>query len=379
MSLRGKVAIVGIGESDISIEHNKSPIGLTAEAVTRALDDAGLDKSDVDGLFSASAYYYMPTMTLGEYLGIRPRYTDSTAIGGCSFIAHLQHAAAAIDAGLCRVALIAYGSTQRSDRGKLVSGSEPFPYEAPFGPLFPISAYAMMAQRHMYEFGTTSEQLAEVAVATRKWAMLNPKALMRTPITIDDVLASPMISSPFHRLDCCLVTDGAGAVIVTSADVAKSLRKPPVYVLGTGEAHWHRNVVAAQSFTTTAGAESGPRAMEMAGVTHADIDVVQIYDAFTYNVIVSLEDLGFCKKGEGGHFVSGQRTAPDGDFPLNTSGGGLSYCHPGMLGMFLLIEAVRQLRHEAGERQVRDAEVALVHGIGGLMAACATAVLSNTV
>lgn len=328
MSIRGEVAIVGIGESDISYEHNKSPAGLTAEAVMRALDDAGLEKSDIDGLFSASAYYYMPTMTLAEYLGIKPRYTDSTSIGGCSFIAHLQHAAAAIKSGLCRVALIAYGSTQRSDQGKLVSGSEPSPYELPFGPMFPISAYAMMAQRHMYEFGTTSEQLAEVAVAARKWAMLNPKALKRTPITIDDVLASPMISSPFRRLDCCLVTDGAAAIIVTSAEVAKSLRQPPVYVLGTGEAHWHRNVVAAQSFTTTAGAESGPRAMEMAGVTHSDIDVVRIYDAFTYNVIVSLEDLGFCPKGQGGHFVSGQRTAPGGDFPLNTSGGGLSYCHP---------------------------------------------------
>ena len=378
MSLRGKTAIVGIGESDIRLGHNKSPVGLMAEATERALADAGLEKGDIDGLFSASAYYYMPTMTLAEYLGIRPRYTDSTTIGGCSFVAHLQHAAAAIEAGLCRVALIAYGSTQRSDAGKLVSMSEHSPYELPYGPMYPISAYAMMAQRHMYEFGTTSEQLAEVAVATRKWAQLNPKALMREPLTIDDVLASPLISTPFHRLDCCLVTDGGGAVIVTSAETARTLRKPPVYILGTGEAHTHRNIVAAPSFTTTAAAESGPRAFEMAGVTHADIDVCEIYDAFTFNVIVALEDLGFCRKGEGGPFVSGQRTAPGGDFPVNTSGGGLSYCHPGMLGMFLLIEAVEQLRHEAGARQVADAEIALVHGIGGVMAAGATAILSNT-
>lgn len=375
--LRGKYAIVAVAEAGVGLAEGRSPAGLMAEAAQRALVEAGLRKQDVDGLFSTSAYYYMPAMTLGEYLGIRPRHTDTVSLGGCSFVAMLGHACAAIEAGLCNVALIAYGSTQRSDKGKLVSMSEILPYEVPYGPIWPTSAYALIAQRHMAQYGTTSEQLAEVAVATRKWAMLTDNAFMREPITVEDVVRSPMISSPLHRLDCCLVTDGGGAVVVMAADRARRLPTRPVYVWGVAEGFTHRNISAMTDMTVSAAAQTGPRAFEMAGVGHGDVDFCEIYDSFTINVPIVLEDLGFCKKGEGGAFVSGQRTAPGGGFPVNTNGAGLSYTHPGMLGIFLVIEAVRQLRGEAGRRQVSDARVGLVHGIGGSLAAGATAILAN--
>ena len=378
MSLRGKIAIVGAAESDVFESQGRSPVGLMAQATKRALDDAGLSKSDVDGLFTASSYYYMPTMTLGEYLRIRPRYTDASVIGGCSFVAHLQHAAAAIEAGLCEVALITYGSTQRSDRGKLVSMSEWLPYEEPYGLMHPISSFGLIAQRHMAEYGTTSEQLAEIAVAARAWAIKNPKAPYRTPLSVQDVLSSPMLSTPLHKLDCCLVTDGGGALIVTSAERAADLPGKPVYVLGVGEGHGHRNILGMEDLTTSEAVNSAARAYEMAGVTAADADTVHVYDAFTISALIQLEDLGFCKKGEGGSFVENGRLAPGGSLAVNTNGGGLSYCHPGMLSMFLLIEAVTQLRGEAGERQVPGAEVSLVHGMGGTLAAHATAVLSSS-
>jgi acetyl-CoA acetyltransferase len=227
----------------------------------------------------------------------------------------------------------------------------------------------------MHRYGTTAEQLAEVAVATRAWAALNPKAYFRDPITVADVLASPMISSPLHLLDCCLVTDGGGAVVVTSEAVAASTRKPPVWVLGHGEAHTHLAIASMPDLTVTPAALSGPVAMGMAGVGHAELDVVELYDSFTITVIETLESLGFCGPGEGGPFVAGQRTAPGGDFPLNTNGGGLSYCHPGMYGIFLLIEATRQLRGERGEAQVPGARLALVNGTGGVLSSCATVVL----
>jgi acetyl-CoA acetyltransferase len=239
----------------------------------------------------------------------------------------------------------------------------------------PVGAYAMAATRHMHQYGTTAEQLAEVAVATRAWAALNPKAYYRDPITITDVLASPMISSPLHLLDCCLVTDGGGAVVVTSEAVAASTRSRPVWVLGHGESHTHLTIANMPDLTVTPAALSGPRALAMAGVTHSDLDVVELYDSFTITVIETLESLGFCAPGEGGPFVSGQRTAPGGDFPLNTNGGGLSYCHPGMYGIFLLIEATRQLRGERGEAQVPGARLALVNGTGGVLSSCATVVL----
>jgi acetyl-CoA acetyltransferase len=255
--------------------------------------------------------------------------------------------------------------------------SEKNPFEEPFGALYPISSYALAARRHMAQYGTTSEQLAEVAVAARQWAMKNPKATMRDPITIQDVLNSPMVSSPLHRLDCCLITDGGGAIVLTSAERAHSLKQKPVYLWGAGESHFHRSISSMPDLTQTAAKLSGEAAFKMAGVTHSDVDLVMLYDAFTINVILFLEDLGFCPKGEGGAFVSNGRIAPGGELAVNTNGGGLSYCHPGMFGIFLIVEAVRQLRGEAGERQLSKCDIALVHGNGGTLSSQATAILSK--
>jgi acetyl-CoA acetyltransferase len=378
VNVRGKAAIVGAAESDLGeVGPGFTPLDLMGQATERALADAGLEKEDVDGLFSASVYYQMPTLSAGEYLGIRPRYSDATMLGGSSFVSHLLHATAAIDAGLCEVALIVYASTQLSEGGFRGVSDPPNPYETPYRPRYPVSMYALATSRHMHEYGTTREQLAEVAVSARQWAKLNPKAFMRDDLTVKDVLASRMISSPLSLLDCCLVTDGGGALLVTSAERAKDLRKPPVYLLGVGEAHWHRNISQMPDLTVTAAADSGRRAYEMAGVGPEDVDVTMLYDAFTINPILFLEDLGFCEKGEGGAFVEGGRIAPGGELPVNTNGGGLSYNHPGMYGLLLLIEAVRQLRRECGERQVEGAEVAIAHGNGGVLSSQVTAVLGT--
>jgi acetyl-CoA acetyltransferase len=378
LSARGKAAIVGAAESDLGeVGTGFTPLDLIGQATERALTDAGLEKKDIDGLFSASVYYQMPTLSVGEYLGIRPRYSDATMMGGSSFVSHLLHAIAAIEAGLCEVALVAYASTQLSEGGFRGVSDPPNPFETPYRPRYPVSMYALAASRHMYEYGTTREQLAEVAVAARKWAKLNPKAFMRDDLTVEDVLASRMISSPLSLLDCCLVTDGGGALLVTSAGRAKDLRMPPVYLLGAGEAHWHRNISQMPDLTVTAAADSGRRAYDMAGVGPEDVDVTMLYDAFTINPILFLEDLGFCEKGEGGTLLEGGRTAPGGELPVNTNGGGLSYNHPGMYGLLLLIEAVRQLRGECGERQVEGAEVALAHGNGGVLSSQVTAVLGT--
>ena len=319
----------------------------------------------------------MATLNLGEYLGIAPRYSDSTQVGGSSFIAHLQHAQAAIAAGLCEVALIAYGSTQRSVGRSSASVQEVSPWEAPYRPMLPVTGYALAASRHFHEFGTTREQLAEVAVAARAWAALNPKAWSRDPLTVDDVLASPLVCDPLSVRDCCLVTDGGAAAVVTTVERAASLRTAPVPILGVGEAHSHRHITGMPDLTTTAAAESGRRAFQAAGLGPQDVDVTQLYDAFTITPVLFLEDLGFCAKGEGGAFVEGGRIAPGGDFPLNTNGGGLSYCHPGMYGLLLVVEAVRQLRGECGERQVDGCEVALVHGNGGVLSSQCTALLGG--
>ena len=378
MSLRGQVALVGVAESDLGeVGPGFTPLDLIGQATLRALEDCGLAKSEVDGLFSASAYYHMPTLSVGEYLGIRPRYSDATSMGGSSFVSHLFHAAAAIDAGLCEVALITYGSTQRSGGGRLVTGSEADPYEAPYNPRYPVSMYALAASRHMHEYGTTREQLAEVAVAAREWAKLNPKAFLREDLTIEDVLSSRLVSSPLSVRDCCLVTDGGGAAIVTSAERAGDLAHPPVYLLGAGEAHWHRNISQMPDLTVSAAAESGPRAYAMAGVSPEDVDVAMLYDAFTINTVLFLEDLGFCERGEGGSFVSGGTISPGGELAVNTNGGGLSYNHPGMYGLLLIVEAVRQLRGECDDRQVPHANIALVHGNGGVLSSQVTAVLGT--
>jgi len=373
----GEVAVVGVAEAGIGrAELGQTPLDLIGVATRRALDDAGLSVSEIDGLFTASAYYFLPGLSVGEYLGITPKFSDSTNNGGSSFVSHLFHAASAITAGLCDVALVVYGSTQASDSGRLVSRSEVSVYESPFRPRYPVTGYALAASRHMYQYGTTREQLAAVAVAARAWAMLNPLAVAREPLTIDDVLSSRMISSPLTVRDCCLVTDGAAAVILTSASRARSLRRPPVYLLGAGEAQSHRDISQMPDLTTTAATESSRRAYRAAGVTVKDIDVVELYDAFTINTILFLEDLGFCQKGEGGQFVASGAIGPGGSLPVNTNGGGLSYCHPGMYGLFLVVEAVRQLRGEAGARQ-QQADVILVHGNGGILASQVTAILGT--
>jgi acetyl-CoA acetyltransferase len=333
----------------------------------------------VDGVFSAGRWSSAET---ADYLGLKPRYVDGTLVGGCSFLAHVRHAMGAIAAGLCDVALVTHGESGASRVG--MPGTRWTPdsingqFELPYGVMGPPTQYSLVATRHMHEFGTTSAEMAEVAVATRKWAALNPKAFLRDPITIDDVLASRMISYPFHLLDCCLVTDGGGAVVVVSAERARDLPKPPVYILGAGEAVGHALVSQMSDFTVwDAAVQSGQEAFSMAGVRHADIDVAEFYDAFTIVPILALEALGFCPRGEGGRFVAGQRTAPGGEFPMNTNGGGLSYTHTGMYGMFIMIEAVRQLRGECDARQVRDAKVALCHGLGGIWSAAATLILST--
>ena len=377
--LRGAIAVAGIGEAGIEgFPEGTTPVDGMALASLRALQDAGLALADVDAVFAAGLQTFMPTLSLCEYLGLAPRYTDSTQIGGGAFIAHLNHAQAAIQAGLCSVALIAYGSTQRSGGKRFVSLSEPNLYEAPYGVSGPAVAYALIASRHMHVFGTTREQLAEVAVAARAWARLTPGATKREPLTVAEVLAARRVAEPFGVRDCCLVTDGAGAVVVVAADRARSLRQAPIYVLGAGEAVSHRSIAQMPDLTTTAGRESGRRAFDAAGLGPADIDVLQLYDAFTINPIVFLEDLGFCSKGEGGAFVADGALAPGGRLPVNTNGGGLSYCHPGMYGIFTIIESVRQLRGGLGERQVAGAEIALAHAPGGFMSSASTAILGTS-
>ncbi len=380
-SLYGKTAIVGVAESDqMGRLPDKPALMLHAEAARGALAEAGLTKDDVDGLFTAG----VSTLELGEYLGIEPKVTDNTAVGGSSFVIHIAHAAAAIATGRCEVALVTHGESGRSRVGmsgypsgaQLLRGQ----FEAPFGLPQPVGAYAMAASRHMHEYGTTKEQLAEIAVATRKWAMLNPKAMMQDPITIEDVLNSRQISWPFNLLDCCLVTDAGGAYVMTSIERARTLKQHPITVLGVGESHDHAMISQMPSFTSFAAKKSGKTAFDMAGITQSEIDIAMIYDSFTYTVLLTLEELGFCAKGEGGAFVSNQRTAPGGDFPMNTNGGGLSYQHSGMYGMFAIIEGVRQLRHDyadQGIRQVQDAKLGVVHGTGGVLSSAGTAILAR--
>jgi acetyl-CoA acetyltransferase len=375
---KGSVAVVGAAESDLGqVAPNTSPLDLMAQGTMRALEDCGLKLSDVDALFVAATQVRMGPMALAEYLHIKPRYFDGTQIGGSSFMSHVAHAHAAIQLGLCEVAVIAYGSTQRSVSRAAASPREHNPYESPYRPILPISAYAMAAARHMHQYGTTREHLAEVAVAARKWALLNPKAWEKEPLTIEQALSARMVSHPFTVRDCCLVVDGGGAIVLTSAARARSLRKKPVYVLGVGEALSHANISSMPDFTVTAAAESGPKAFKMAGLKPADVNMLSLYDAFTITPILFLEDLGFCPKGEGGRFVANGAIAPGGRLAVNTSGGGLSYCHPGMYGLLVMIEAIRQVRGECGERQVKGCEVALAHGNGGVLSSQCTVIFGS--
>lgn len=381
-SYNGRIAIVGVAEFDSGRVPNMTEMQLHAQATWRALDESGLHKNDIDAVFCSSQSLGMPTVMLCEYLQIFPRYSDTTSIGGSSFEAHLNHAVAAIRAGKCEVALITYASTQLSSRGRMMgTGGRPATipeatYEFPYGNTL-VGAYAMAARRHMYQFGTTSEQLAEIAVVTRRHASLNPLAMYRELITVQDVLHSRLIADPLHLLDCCVVSDGGGAVLVTTEDRARDLKQQPVYVLGSSESHTHAHISQMPDLTVTAAAFTAPRAFAEAGVTPSDIDMAMIYDSFTITVLLLLEDLGFCKKGEGGSFVEDGRIALGGQLPVNTDGGGLSSNHPGMRGIFLIIEATRQLRNQCGPRQVDGARLAVAHGSGGVLSSQATIILGK--
>lgn len=377
-----RVAIVGAATSDLGRVDDKTAFHLNYQATTRALADAGIDRSEVDG-FMSHGTGALPPIELAEYLGLRPDWVDSTGHGGSIWEFMLEHAAAAVAQGLVEVVVLTYGSTQRADlkRGlrmaNLSFGTRgPGQFSAPFG--HPVGAhYAMVARRHMHEFGTTIEQLAEVAVSARYNAGLNPEAYYRDPITVDDVAASPLVWDPLTALHCCIRSDGGGAVVVTSEERARDCAKPPVWVLGTGEAVSHVTMGEWGDFTESPCARSGALAFGRAGVGPADIDLACVYDAFTPMVLLTLEGLGFCGKGEGGPFVEGGRLRVGGALPTNPDGGGLSACQPGMRGIFLLIEAVRQLRAECGERQVEGARLACVNGTSGWFSAAATAVLAR--
>jgi acetyl-CoA acetyltransferase len=374
------IAIVGAALSDIGRVDTKTVFELHYQAASRALADAGLTKDDVDGMASCGTGLLAP-IEVAEYMGLRPDWVDSTGVGGSAWEFMLEHAAAAIRNGHARTVLIVYGSTTRADlkarrrSANLSFGARgPVQFDVPFGHTL-ISKYAMATRRHMYEFGTTIEQLAEIAVSTRDNASHNPEAYYRELITIDDVQSSRMMADPLTKLHCCIRSDGGGAIVVTSKERARDCAKQPVWVLGTGESTSHTTMSEWDDFTESPAVRSGKQAFERAGVTPDDIDVCQIYDAFTAMVLFSIEALGFCKKGEGGPFVADGKLRIGGELPTNTDGGGLSHCHPGMRGMFLLVEAVRQLRGEAHGRQVNDAKLCCVNGTGGWFSSASTAIL----
>ncbi|MGH8444326.1 MAG: thiolase [Solimonas sp.] len=373
----GRTAIVGAATFGVGKAPGFDSMDLTVRASLLALADAGLKLADVDALFVAQPQDTLAGLSFADYLGLRPKITDCNRSGGSAFMLQLEHAALALDAGYCDVALIAYGSNQATASGALVQSSKTAFWDAQYKPIRPISAYALAAARHMHQYGTTKRQLAEVAVAARRWAQLNPEAHAREPLSLDDVVNARLVSDPLGTRDCCLVTDGAAAIVMTRADRARDCARKPIYALGAASSVTHADISAMPDLTVTGAVESGARAYAQAGVAAGDIDVVQVYDAFTINTILFLEDLGFCAKGEGGRFVEGGAIGPGGRLPVNTSGGGLSYCHPGMFGLFTLVESVRQLRGECGERQVAGAELALAHGNGGLLSSQATVILGS--
>ncbi|WP_251877018.1 thiolase [Achromobacter sp. Marseille-Q4954] len=380
--LRGKTAVVGVGQAGLGQARGHTEQEVLAQAAMAAIADAGLSLKDIDGITTCSSLSPMWAMSVVEYLGIRPTFLDSTMIGGSSYVAHLLPAMHALASGQCNAVLVCYGSTQRTakfnraDLTRARKSLDPQPYETPYDPPLPVAAYALAASRHMHQYGTTRKQLSEVAVAARKWAQLNPEASMREPLSLADVEAARPVCAPFTVRDCCMVSDGAGAFVLTRSDRARDCARKPVYVMGNATAVWNRQVSSMHDLTVTAAFESGKRCYEMAGVSAKDMDLAMLYDAFTINTILFLEDLGFCQKGEGGAFVDDGGIAPGGRLAVNTNGGGLSCVHPGMYGVFLMVEAVRQLRGECGERQLKDPNLALVHGNGGTLSSQSTAILS---
>lgn len=384
-SLRGKVAIVGAADTEVGVVPHLSATQLYVKAAKLALEDAGITKDQVDGLITCNSFvepYLYHAEMIAEYMQIFPRYCLNVATGGGTTIAIMHHAASAIATGVCDTVLITMADNMLSGLSRdkaieVMSTAGHAQFERPYGPPIP-GFYALLAQAHMHAYGTTSEQFAAVAVACRKHASLNPAAQMRQPITVEDVLNSKMIAHPLHLLDCSLVSDGGAAVVMTSAERAKDFKNRPAYILGVGEGHSHEHVSQARSLTTSAAKEAGERAYAMAGLGPADVDVAELYDCFTPVVIIELEDLGFCPKGEGGRFVEGGRIELGGALPVNTHGGLMSHCHPGHPGsLFSVTEAVRQLRGECGPRQVAGAEIALVHGQGGIMSTHCTMILGK--
>lgn len=374
------VAIAGVAESDLG-STGRTVLELQVQAITRALADCGLTLADVDGLATNNVGRFSTT-AVAEYLGIRPAWAESTFVGGSAFELYLGRAVQAIRSGQARTIVISFASNQRSARSRTLTGTiEPglpeAQFEAPYAPLFPISYYAMAAQAYFDRYGATREQLAAVAVAARQWALLNPAAFRHSAgeLAVDDVLAAPMVSTPLTTADCCLVTDGGGAVVVTALDRARDLVRPPIRVLGYGEATSHTTMAAREDILDTGADRSAATAYAVAGLGPSDIDVALLYDSFTITPLLALEALGLCGAGEAGAFVADGNTGPGGSLPMNTNGGGLSYCHPAQFGILLLIEAVRQLRGEAGQRQLANPQVAVAHGTGGILSHCATVLL----
>jgi acetyl-CoA acetyltransferase len=384
-SASGRVAIVGVGESDIGKVPNMTGLGLNAQAAKRALDDAGLKVSDIDGVLTAYSFtepYFMLGSVLCEYLGLKPRYNASVVVGGGSPAVMLKHATEAILAGSADTILVCAGENRATGQSRdsavsaLLAVGHPY-FEQPYGGSIP-GFYAMIAQRHMHVYGTTREHLAHIAVNTRRHALLHPNAHMKTPITLQDVLSAKPIADPLGMLDCCLISDAGGAFIVTSAERAKDLKSKPAYLLGIGEHHTHEHIMCAPSLTEFGAKESGKRAYEMAGVKPSDIDVAQLYDCFSIVPLIELEELGFCEPGEGGAFFADGRASIGGKLPINTHGGMLSHAHAGAAGgLFGIVEGVRQLRGGLGPRQVEDAELALVHNEGGILSSHCTLILGN--
>jgi acetyl-CoA acetyltransferase len=383
-----RAALVGIGESRVGRVPDRSALELQADAALAAAADAGIRFSDIDGLITTPLRverWNMPCGVVASALGIKPRFLATEDLAGASGAAMIHHAVMAVESGQCDTVLcvagqnlLSHGSRAQAVKSLAEVGSAHPQFEVPYGPLVP-SLYALIAQRHMHQFGTTSEQLAEVAVTMRYHASLNPNAHKRELITVDDVLRSNMITAPLHMLDCALVSDGAAAVIVTTADRARDLPRKAVYLRGQGYGLRHSHIGDTEDITTTGAVESGNAAFKLAGVERSDIDVAQIYDCFTITLIVELEDLGFCPKGEGGRFVEGGRIRVGGELPVTTHGGLLSGGHPGLPGGFFhVVEAVRQLRGDAGGRQVDNAQLALVHGNGGVASVHCTLILGNS-
>jgi acetyl-CoA acetyltransferase len=375
----GEIAIVGAAETTkLGVIPDMSQIMLHADAALNAMADAGLKPSDIDGVACVGP---MMPQQIAHYLGITPKWVDGTGVGGCSFMLHVRHAAAAIHAGYAKTILITHGESGRSRINGTPRPAEPESlngqFEAPFGPFGPPTLFPIPVLRYMKERGVSHEDMAMVAVVQREWAAKNPRAMYRDPITVEDVLNSRMIAYPFRILQCCLVTDGGGALILTSADRAKDMPQKPVYILGTGESVETTMVSQMKDFSSSSAFRvAGPTAIEAAGIDRSAVDHMMIYDAFAHLPLYGLEDLGFCKPGEAAGFIRDGNTRAGGKLPLNTNGGGLSYTHTGMYGMFALQESVRQMRGTA-PAQVPGAKISVCHGVGGMFSASGTVVFSN--